>query len=133
MTVKKILIADDEAYIRLLIEDALEDFSEKGVTILTAQDGEAALRIIKDEEPSLVFLDVMMPKMNGFDVCQMVKNELGLAHVHIILLTAKGQRDDIERGQAVGADDYITKPFDTDRLVDQVAAVLGKTEDTTRP
>jgi DNA-binding response OmpR family regulator len=81
--------------------------------------------MIRAEEPNLVFLDVMMPKKNGFDVCNAVKNELGLAHIHIILLTAKGQEFDRQRGQDVGADLYMTKPFDPDALVSKARSVLG--------
>ena len=72
---KKILIVDDEAHIRMLIEQTLEDLEDEGVEIITATNGEEALDAIKTEKPNLVFLDVMMPKMSGFEVCQMVKNE----------------------------------------------------------
>ena len=91
---KKILICDDEAHIRLLLEQTLEDLEDEGVEIHIASDGEEGLRIIKEEEPSLVFLDVMMPKMNGYDVCRSVRKDLKLDQIHIIMLTAKGQEDD---------------------------------------
>ena len=87
---KKILIVDDEPHIRALLEQTLEDFEDNDVEIFTAKDGQEGLEIIKDEQPNLVFLDVMMPKMNGFDVCQAVKHELNLQDVYIIMLTAKG-------------------------------------------
>ncbi len=74
---------------------------------------------------NVVFLDVMMPKKNGFDVCNAVKNELGLGHIHIILLTAKGQEFDRQRGHEVGADLYMTKPFDPDALIAKARSVLG--------
>src|SRR3989304_6821837 len=106
----KILIVDDEAYIRLLIEQALEDLEDQGVELLTANDGEEALETIKTEKPELVFLDVMMPNMNGFDVCHAVKYELGLNDVTIVMLTAKGQEFDRHKGEAAGADMYITQP-----------------------
>jgi DNA-binding response OmpR family regulator len=121
----KLLIVDDEAHIRLLIEQALEDLEDEGVEFLTADNGEVALEIIKAEKPQLVFLDVMMPKMNGFDVCQMVKHELELQDVYIVMLTAKGQEFDKQRGEEVGADAYMTKPFDPDELLDKVEQVLG--------
>jgi len=72
-----------------------------------------------------VFLDVMMPKMNGFDVCRAVKRELGLGDVHIVLLTAKGQEIDRQKGDEVGADVYMTKPFDPDALLAHARQVLG--------
>jgi DNA-binding response OmpR family regulator len=120
-----ILIVDDEAHIRLLIEQTLEDLEEDGVVLMTADNGETALEIIKTEQPRLVFLDVMLPKMNGFDVCQKVKRELGLGKVYVVILTAKGQEFDKQRGEAAGADVYMTKPFDPDELLAKAKEVLG--------
>jgi DNA-binding response OmpR family regulator len=122
---QKILIVDDEAHIRLLLERTLIDFEDDGVEILTAENGADALELIKSEKPNLVFLDVMMPKMNGFDVCNAVKNELKLNEVYIVMLTAKGQEYDKEKGAEVGADVYMTKPFDPDEIYDKVEEVLG--------
>ena len=127
MTAMKILIVDDEPHLRTLIQQALEDLEDDGVELLTATNGEEALATIRSEEPSLVFLDVMMPRMNGFDVCNTVKNQLGLGHIHIVLLTAKGQEFDRQRGQEVGADLYMTKPFDPDALLARARSVLGLT------
>ncbi len=121
----KILIVDDEPHLRMLIQQTLEDLEDEGVELLLATNGEEALATIQAELPNLVFLDVMMPKKNGFDVCQAVKKELGLTQVHIILLTAKGQEFDRLRGEEVGANMYMTKPFDPDALVAQARAVLG--------
>jgi CheY-like chemotaxis protein len=87
MTTKKILIVDDEPHLRTLIQQSLEELEDDGVELFTATNGEEALVTIQAEEPNLVFLDVMMPRKNGFDVCNTVKNELGLKHIHIILLT----------------------------------------------
>jgi two-component system alkaline phosphatase synthesis response regulator PhoP len=122
---QKILIADDEPHIRLLLERTLLAFEDEGVEILIADNGEAALAMIQAEKPALVFLDVMMPKMNGFDVCQKVKKELGLTDVYIVMLTAKGQEFDRQRGEEVGANIYMTKPFDPDEVRDKVVEVLG--------
>lgn len=122
---KKILIVDDEAHIRMLIEQTLEELEDDGVEFLTADNGASALEIIQEEKPNLVFLDVMMPKMNGMDVCQKVKKELSLQEVFIILLTAKGQELDKQRGQEVGADVYMTKPFDPEVLLGKARQVLG--------
>ena len=121
---KKILIVDDEPHIRLLLEQTLEDLEDEGVELLTADNGEEALDTIKTEKPDLVFLDVMMPKMNGFDVCNAVKNELSIKGVYIIMLTAKGQEFDKLKGKEVGADLYMTKPFDPDEVVKKSMQVL---------
>lgn len=121
----KILIVDDEPHIRLLLEQTLEELEDAGVELLTADNGEAALEIIKTENPELVFLDVMMPRMNGFDVCHKVKNELGISNVYIVLLTAKGQEFDKQKGKEVGADIYMTKPFNPDEVVEKAKEVLG--------
>jgi two-component system alkaline phosphatase synthesis response regulator PhoP len=122
---QKILIVDDEAHIRMLIEQTLEELEEEGVEFLTAENGEIALEIIEKENPKLVFLDVMMPKMNGMEVCRRVKKELALKDVFIVLLTAKGQELDRQRGQEVGADVYMTKPFDPEIILSKAKEVLG--------
>ncbi|TMI81887.1 MAG: response regulator [Bacteroidetes bacterium] len=121
---KKILIVDDEAHIRMLIGQTLEELEDEGVEFLTADNGASALELIQSEKPNLVFLDVMMPKMNGMDVCQKVKKELAINDVYIILLTAKGQELDRQRGQEVGADVYMTKPFDPEVLLSKAREVL---------
>jgi len=121
----KILIVDDEAHIRMLIEQTLEELEEEGVTFFTAVNGEEALAMIVEEKPQIVFLDVMMPKMNGIEVCRRVKKEHGLNEVYIVLLTAKGQELDRQKGQEVGADVYMTKPFDPESLLAKAREVLG--------
>jgi two-component system alkaline phosphatase synthesis response regulator PhoP len=95
------------------------------VDLLKAENGEKALNIIEAEKPDLVFLDVMMPKMNGFDVCHAVKHELGLKNICVVMLTAKGQEFDKQRGLKVGADTYMTKPFDPDELFEKAVEILG--------
>lgn len=122
---KKILIVDDEPHIRALLEQTLEDFEDEDVEILTAKDGQEGLEIITEEQPDLVFLDVMMPKMNGFDVCETVKHKLKLSNVYIVMLTAKGQELDQKKGENVGADTYMTKPFDPDAILEKAEEVLG--------
>lgn len=121
---KKILIVDDEAHIRSLIEQTLEELEDEGVEFLTAENGEQALEIIESEKPELVFLDVMMPKMNGMEVCRRVKKEMLLETTYIILLTAKGQELDRLKGQEVGADVYMTKPFDPEVILAKAREVL---------
>jgi len=113
----KILIVDDEPHLRSLIQQTLEELEDEGVELLTASNGEEALDQIQANQPKLVFLDVMMPKISGFEVCDRVKNALGLKDVYIVLLTAKGQE--------VGADVYMTKPFDPDALLEKARQVLG--------
>src|SRR5258708_27108545 len=105
---KKLLIVDDEAHIRMLIEQTLEELEDQGVEFLTAENGEKALEIIQAERPNLVFLDVMMPKMNGMEVCRRVKKELALKDIFILFLTTKGQELDRQKGQEVGSDVYMT-------------------------
>ncbi|MFN7914410.1 MAG: response regulator [Vicinamibacterales bacterium] len=122
---QKILIVDDEVHLRALLQQTLEELEDEGVELLTASNGEEALATIQSERPNLVFLDVMMPKLSGFDVCERTKKALGLTDVHIILLTAKGQEFDRQRGMDVGADLYMTKPFDPDALLDRARQVLG--------
>ena len=121
----KILIVDDEAHIRTLLQQTLEELEDYGIEILTASDGSEALELIRSEQPRLVFLDVMMPKMNGFDVCHAVKRDLGFAGTHIVLLTAKGQEVDRHKGDEAGADVYMTKPFDPDELLAHARQILG--------
>ncbi len=120
----KILIADDEAFIRFLIQQTLEELEDQGTLIFTADNGEKALEIIRKEIPDLVFLDVMMPKVNGFEVCQVVKQDEALKNVFIVILTAKGQEFDRLWGEQVGADVFMTKPFDPDALISLAATVL---------
>jgi DNA-binding response OmpR family regulator len=121
----KILICDDEAHIRRLIEQSLEELEDEGVEILTTADGEEAIRRIEEERPDLIILDVMMPKINGFDVCERVKRDGQLRSVFVMLLTAKGQEYDRLHGERVGADRYMTKPFDPDDLLAIAREVLS--------
>jgi DNA-binding response OmpR family regulator len=121
----KILIVDDEPHVRLLLEQTLEDLEEEGVEILTASDGQQGLDTIRKEQPNLVFLDVMMPHINGFEVCKIVKQDLKMDGVTIVLLTAKGQEYDRQRGEDSGADKYMTKPFDPDALLALAEETLG--------
>lgn len=122
---RKILIVDDEAHIRALLEQTLEDLEDEGVTLLTADDGATALALVQQERPDLVLLDVMMPTMNGYEVCRAVRSDPGLRDVTIVLLTAKGQDVDREHGMQAGADDFRTKPFDPDEILELARARLG--------
>ena len=120
-----VLIVDDEQHIRLLIEQTLEELEDDGVVLLTASDGEEALDVVANHHPELVFLDVQMPKRNGFEVSTAIKADPALAGTTVILLTAKGQAVDREQGLAAGADQYLTKPFDPDDLLRRAREALG--------
>ena len=120
----KVLIADDEPHIRLLLEQTLEDLEDEGLEIFTAENGAEALESIKENKPDMVFLDVMMPKMNGFEVCSEVKKNLKIPDIYIVLLTAKGQEMDKLKGMESGADIYMTKPFNPDDIVKKVREIL---------
>jgi two-component system, OmpR family, alkaline phosphatase synthesis response regulator PhoP len=122
----KVLIADDERHIRMLMEQALEGLLDEGVEILAADNGAEALRLVQSERPDLVFLDAMMPAIDGFEVCRVIKHELGLSDVYVAMLTAKGQEADRQRGERAGADLYLTKPFDPDELVALAHEVLSR-------
>ena len=122
---RSVLIVDDEQHIRLLIEQTLEELLDEGVELYTASDGDEALAAIEAQSPDLVFLDVMMPRRSGLEVARAVRDELGNADIHIVLLTAKGQAVDREAGLAAGANRYLTKPFDPDELLAIAHEVLG--------
>lgn len=119
----KILIVDDDPCIRLLLRQVLEELEDEGVELVTADNGLTALDIIRNETPEVVFLDVMMPKMNGFDVCKSVKGDSSRSFV--VLLTVKGQRVDKQRGLEAGADIYMTKPFSPEEVLKVARNILG--------
>lgn len=122
---KKILIVDDEYHIRHLLDQTLEVFEDKGVSIHMAGNGLEGLEIIKEIKPDLVYLDLVMPKMNGFELCNEIKNVLKMKDIYIIMLTAKGQEIDRQKCLEVGTDIYMTKPFDPDTIVKTTEKVLG--------
>jgi len=123
---RKVLIVDDEVNILILMEQALEKLEEEHkVTLLKAKNGLEALKIIKKENPDLIFLDVMMPEMNGLEVCKIVKQDLQMHKTYIIMLTAKGQELDKQTGLAVGADCYMTKPFRPKEVLAKSTEVLN--------
>ncbi|MFO7726977.1 MAG: response regulator [Desulfonatronovibrio sp.] len=123
---KKILIVDDEVHVRMLLEQTLEELEEDYlVEIITSGDGAEALELIRTEVPDLVFLDVMMPQMNGYEVCRVVSGEPGLEKVKIVLLTAKGQEIDRKQGLEHGAFKYMTKPFDPDEILEMSRRFLN--------
>lgn len=123
---RKILIVDDEAHIRLLIEQTLEDLEYDNVEIFTADNGADALNTIQDLKPELVFLDVMMPNIDGYTVCRMIRRELKMKEIYIVILTAKGQEYDRRLSEESGANLFMTKPFDPDELLELAKKVLFK-------
>ena len=125
----KIVIVDDERHIRSLLEQTLEELEEEhNVAIFSASDGEEGLALIQSERPQVVFLDIMMPKMNGYEVCRTVKENPDFDETPIILLTAKGQEIDKKQGMDCGAFKYMTKPFDPDEVLSVAKGLLGLDE-----
>lgn len=122
----KILIVDDEKDIVDLISYNME---KEGFSAVKAYDGEAALHSVKKQNPDLIILDLMMPKMNGLDVCRAVRRNPQTAGVPIIMLTAKGEEIDKIIGLEVGADDYVTKPFSVKELIARVRSILRRLKD----
>ncbi len=120
----KILIVDDELAMRTLLKELLEEFEDKGVELLTANNGEEAIESIKAEKPELVILDVLMPGMNGFEVCNTLKNKFGMKDVYVMILTTSGQEYNKQKGKDVDVDIFITKPFDPDEFIKKVSKVL---------
>ncbi len=119
---RKVLIADDEANIVISLEFLMK---REGHAVSIARDGPAALAAIRRERPDLVLLDVMMPGLSGFEVCQAVRSDESLAAVKILMLSAKGRDTDLAKGQALGANAYMTKPFSTRELAEKVRELLG--------
>lgn len=117
-----ILIVDDEPNILLSLQFLMK---KAGYIVSTAKDGEEALAEISRAKPDLVLLDVMMPKIDGFTVCQRIRAAPQWQDIRVIMLTARGRDVEREKGLALGADDYITKPFSTKDAIDRVAAVLA--------
>ena len=119
---KSVLVVDDEPNIVLSLEYLMKRL---GYEVYLARDGEEALTIIEQKAPDLVLLDVMIPKRDGYDVCQATRSNPALDKVRIVMVTAKGREVEIEKGLALGADAYLTKPFSTRELADTVQNLLG--------
>ena len=118
-----VLVVDDEPDIVDLIRMSL---NLANFDVLTASNGSEALKVLESTKPDLVLLDVMMPQMTGFEVCERIRALPSLKNLPVIILTAKGQKEDAEKGLSVGADDYIIKPFDPTELAEQVRSMLDK-------
>jgi len=120
---KRILIADDEPNIVVSLEFLMR---QKGYAVKVVGAGDDALAAVGEFEPDLILLDVMMPRMSGYDVCQKVRENPAWAAVKIIMLSAKGRDIEISKGMAIGADAYVTKPFSTKDLIARVEQLLGE-------
>lgn len=120
----KILVVDDEIYIVHILDFSL---GIEGYEVMTALDGEQALAKVSQEKPDLIVLDIMMPKLDGYETCKALKSNPVTKNIPVILLSAKGRNVDQKVGFEVGADDYISKPFSPRKLVERINAILGQT------
>ena len=120
----KILVVDDEIYIVHILDFSL---GMEGYEVITALDGEQAIEKAHAEKPDLIVLDIMMPKLDGYETCKALKGNSETRDIPVILLSAKGRNVDQKIGFEVGADDYITKPFSPRKLVERINAILGQT------
>jgi len=118
---KKILVVDDQLSIHVLMKHIFKKLKDQGIELLLAADGKKALKLVMEEHPDLIFLDVMMPNLNGYEVCQRIK--AADSGTYVILLT--GQNVELKRGAEVGADECITKPFYPNQILKRAVTVLG--------
>ena len=119
---KSVLIVDDEPNIVVSLEFLLE---QAGYRVRVAHDGQEAWEAIERQPPDLVLLDVMLPRLSGFDLCQKIREHPDLQQVRVVMLTAKGREVEVSKGLALGADAYISKPFSTQDLLAQVRTLLA--------
>ncbi len=122
---KTVLIADNELNLLLSLEYLMK---REGYRVMVARDGHETLEMIRSEKPDLVLLDVMLPHKTGFDVCQEVRADADLRDMLIIMLTARSRDTDMAKGKALGANDYIIKPFATRELLQKVSDMLAGTQ-----
>ena len=122
---RSILVVDDEPNIVMSLEFLIK---QAGYEVRVARDGEAALQAIEEQPPDLVLLDIMMPKRDGFDVCETIRANPAWKDIPIIMLTAKGRDVEREKGLALGADAYITKPFSTREAMERIKQFLSEDE-----
>lgn len=123
MEKKRLLIVDDEADLAEMIKFRMEN---NGYEVLLAHDGQAAFEMARKENPDLIILDLMLPRMDGYKVCGLLKKDSRYSHIPIIIFSAKGQDDDMKLGQELGADAYITKPFEPQVLLGKINELIGK-------
>ena len=121
---KKILVADDEPYILRSLSFVLK---KEGFTVEVARDGEEALKKVEEFKPKILFLDIMMPKKDGYQICKYLKNNHNTKDIYIIMLTAKSQDADKEKGLRAGANEYLTKPFSPVKMLQRLEEIFGGT------
>jgi two-component system alkaline phosphatase synthesis response regulator PhoP len=126
----RILVVDDEIYIVHILDFSL---GMEGYEVITALDGEEALKKASETKPDLIVLDIMMPKMDGYETCKALKADEATKDIPVILLSAKGRNVDMQTGYDVGADEYITKPFSPRKLVDRINTMLGHSDSSDIP
>jgi DNA-binding response OmpR family regulator len=119
----KVLVVDDEEYIQHILNFS---FGAEGYEVVTAADGEEALTKARDEKPDIIVLDIMMPKMDGYEACRKLKSDPKTKDIPVILLTAKGRDVDRKLGSEAGADDYVVKPFSPGRLIERVEGMMKR-------
>lgn len=122
---KRILAVDDEARVLALIQKRLE-FA--GYEVITAVNGTEALHKARSERPNLIVLDLMLPGLNGYQVCRLLKNDETCRDIPILMLSSRSQETDITEGMRMGADDYMTKPYDSDKFIARVQSLLASYE-----
>ena len=123
---KRILVVDDEARIVTVIQKRLES---AGYEVITAMDGTEALTKARSANPDLIVLDLILPKMNGYQVCSILKRDSSYKQIPILILTARSQERDVDEGMRVGADAYMTKPFKNEILLGQIEQLLAKVDE----
>ena len=120
---KKVLVCDDEPYI---VESVTYVVRKAGFEVVIAEDGEEALKAGRDERPDMIFLDIMMPQMTGYEVCRRLKEDPETRDIYIIMLTARGQEEDERKALDMGADEFMTKPFSPRKMRAKLLEVLGE-------
>jgi DNA-binding response OmpR family regulator len=119
----KVLVVDDEEYIQHILNFS---FGAEGYDVVTAADGEEGIKKAKAEKPDIIVLDIMMPKMDGYEACKRLKTDPNTKGIPVILLTAKGREVDRKLGSQAGADDYVVKPFSPGRLIERVEGMMKR-------
>ena len=119
---KRVLICDDDPVILRLLEVNLE---LEGYDVISADNGESAIEAAREDKPDLIILDIMMPKLDGYETAARLKQDDGTKDIPVVFLSAKAQQSDIDKGKAFGVADYLTKPFDPNDLIDIVERLLG--------
>ncbi|MBI3812753.1 MAG: response regulator [Nitrospirae bacterium] len=123
LTGKKVLVVDDEKFVRELIKIKL---GRSGLAVTETTNGLEAVEMAQSLKPDIILMDVMMPKMNGFEACEKLKSMLATAGIPIVMLTARGEQTNLEKGLSLGATDYMSKPFSPQKLAELVIAILQR-------